>query len=413
MSELLNVDLAVARIVSDIRPVESENISIYDALGRVLANDIDAPLDLPIFANSSMDGYAVVSTDVEGASDVNPITLPVVMDIPAGYAPKTALKPGQAARIMTGAPIPQGADAVIPVENTDAHWGEAATNHQVVRVFQSVNPGANIRLPGEDVTKGQRIFTKGWVLRPQDIGMLAALGCAELSVYRRPKVAVLSSGDELVSIHDPLTPGKIRDSNSFILSNLVRQYGGEVFNFPIARDTKDSIRAMFDAAVAKKPDMIVTSAGVSVGAADLIKQLLSQMGKVDFWRINIRPGKPLAYGQLAGIPFFGLPGNPVSAMVTFDVFVRPALMKMIGRNSDVPIRQAKLKESVKSDGRRTYMRVKLEYNDDGELWASTTGTQSSGALMSMVLADGLLILPENITKTQIGDVFPVRLLKEV
>lgn len=413
MPDLLNVDEAIERILADIKTLPTEDISIYDSWERVLANDIYADSNLPPFANSSMDGYAVRFEDVEGASAENPIKLPVSMDIPAGRAPRFPLEPGAAARIMTGAPIPEGADVVIPVEHTDSDWENQPGMPEYVQIFESAARGSNIRLPGEDVKAGQLVLSGSTELRPQDIGILAALGQGDLSVYQKPKVAILSSGDELVSVYDPLTPGKIRDTNSFTLTGLVKALGADVINFPIARDNKDSIRAMFYSAVAKKPNMIITSAGVSVGAADLIKKLLSEMGQVDFWRINMRPGKPVAYGSLADIPFFGLPGNPVSAMVTFDVLVRPALLKMMGKSKKLTIRQAKLKQSVKSDGRRSYIRVKLEYNDDGQLWASTTGTQSSGALMSMVLADGLLVLPENITEAHEGEVFPVRLLREV
>lgn len=410
---MLNVDEAIERILTDIKTMPTENISIYDAWERVLANDIYADMNLPPFANSSMDGYAVRFEDIEGATADHPIKLPVSMDLPAGRAPRMPLEPGAAARIMTGAPIPEGADVVIPVEQTDSDWENQPGMPEYVQIFESAARGSNIRLPGEDVQAGQLILSTSTELRPQDIGILAALGQGDLSVYQKPKVAILSSGDELVSVYDPLTPGKIRDTNSFTLTGLVKALGADVINFPIARDNKDSIRAMFYSTVAKKPNMIITSAGVSVGAADLIKKFLDEMGQVDFWRINMRPGKPVAYGNLADIPFFGLPGNPVSAMVTFDVLVRPALLKMMGKTEKLPIRQAKLKQSVKSDGRRSYIRVKLEYNDDGQLWASTTGTQSSGALMSMVLADGLLVLPENLTEAHEGDVFPVRLLREV
>jgi molybdopterin molybdotransferase len=314
---------------------------------------------------------------------------------------------------MTGAPIPPGVNAVVPVEQTDAQWqpGEPLVLPSVVRVLGVVEAGANIRPVGENVRAGTRILEAGTRLLPQDIGMLASVGQSSVSVVRRPRVAVLSSGDELVDVHEPLAPGKIRDSNSYVIAALIDSHDGEVIRLPIARDTPKSVREMFEAALAQQPDMIVTSGGVSVGAADFIKDVLQEMGEIDFWRINLRPGKPLAFGWLGGVPFFGLPGNPVSVMVTFDVVVRPALQKLAGVDAFLPVVQANLQESVKSDGRRSYVRVKLQYND-GRLEARTTGTQSSGALMSMVLADGLLILPEGTREASAGGVYPVRLLRQ-
>jgi molybdopterin molybdotransferase len=232
-------------------------------------------------------------------------------------------------------------------------------------------------------------------------------------VVRQPRIAILSSGDELVEIDEEPGPGQIRNSNSYVLEGLVQQNGGIPVRIPIARDTIEDVRIRFMEALAFQPDLLISSAGVSVGAHDVVRTVLDELGEVKLWRINLRPGKPLAFGQLQGIPFFGLPGNPVSAQVTFDVIVRPALLKMGGRPNYTPIDRAVLAEDIPADGRLTYFRVKLYRNEDGELVATTTGTQSSGAMLSMVLADALLIVPEGVKEARKGQRLPVRLLKNL
>jgi molybdopterin molybdotransferase len=236
------------------------------------------------------------------------------------------------------------------------------------------------------------------------------LGYNHIQVIRQPRVAILTTGDELVGADQPLSPGKIHDTNSYTLAALVTTYGGQPIRLSPSPDTLEAVRKLFHDALAQKPDIIISSAGVSVGATDLIRIVLDELGEVNLWRINLRPGKPLAFGHLQGIPFFGLPGNPVSAMVTFDVIVRPALLKLAGKPDDTPITTAIVGEDIPSDGRRTYARVKLNY-ENGQLIARTTGTQSSGALMSMVVADGLLIIPEGMTEVAVGTPLPVRLLR--
>lgn len=312
---------------------------------------------------------------------------------------------------MTGAPMPDGADAVVPVEQTDAQWDESdPALPYPVQVHEPADEGANVRRAGENITVGEHVLSQNTVLQPQDIGMLAALGHTEVVVYRRPTVVVLSTGDELIGIADPLTPGKIRDTNAYTVSGLVRLSGGSAIMLPPAKDTLDDVRDLFHAALSHKPDVIVSTAGVSVGARDVVRDVLEEMGEIGFWRVNVRPGKPLAFGNVQGIPFFGLPGNPVSAMVTFDLFVRPAVHKLGGRQDTTPVVYATTGEEMASDGRRTYVRVKLSRRGD-ELIATTTGTQSSGALMSMVKADGLLIIPEGETAVSAGTRLPVRLLR--
>lgn len=412
MADLLNVEAALAHILQKFTSLPSEQIALTHALGRVLAEDIVSDINLPPFANSSMDGYAVRAEDVSGASSESPVRLRVVMDIPAGSFPTATIGEGQAARIMTGAPLPDGADAVVPVEQTDSNWragGDIALAEQV-GILQAAQPGDSVRPAGEDVHIGQTVLQAGTILRPQDIGILAALGHAQVAVVRQPRVAIVSTGDELVDVDEPLGPGKIRDSNSHTLAGLVASYGGIPLRQPIARDTLEAVRAMFRTALEQQPDLIISSAGVSVGTFDVVRAVLDELGEVQFWRVNVRPGKPLAFGQIQGVPFFGLPGNPVSAMVTFDVFVRPALLKLLHRTDDAETITAVTGEDMRSDGRRSYIRVRLE-NENGQVIARTTGTQSSGALMSMVLADGLLIIPEDVTFVPAGTELPVRLLR--
>lgn len=411
---LINVDEAIARILTAFSRLPAERVPLADAYGRVVAEDVVAEISLPPFPNSSMDGYAVRAEDTAGASPDQPVTLRVVGDIPAGRAPDFALHAGQAARVMTGAPLPEGADAVVPVEATDAAWRSAAgaALASTVAVHKSVRAGDYVRPIGEDIAAGSLVIAQGTAIRPAEMGVLAALGQAQVSVVRRPRVAIISTGDELVEPDEPLTPGKIRNSNAYSLAGLVTQYGGEALRLPTARDTLDDVRRCFNAALAAQPDIILSSAGVSVGAFDYVRAVLDEMGAVSFWRVNLRPGKPLAYGHVKGVPFFGLPGNPVSAMVTFDVFVRPALLKLTGQPDVIPTVTAVIGELVRSDGRRSYIRVKLRREQD-RLVAVVTGTQSSGALTSMMLADGLLILPEGVETAQPGDQYPVRLLRSV
>ena len=413
-TSLHNIDEATARILTAIQRLPAEKIPLIEAFGRVLAEDVISPVSLPPFANSSMDGYAVRAEDVTTATQNTPVQLRVTMDIPAGTAPTQALQPGEAARIMTGAPMPDGADAVVPVEQTDQNWRSGADEalSEQVAIFSPVRAGDYVRPVGEDVKAGQTVLHAGTLLRAPEIGALAGIGIGQVPVVRKPRVAIVSTGDELVGVDEPLTPGKIRDSNSYTLYGLVLQYDGFPIRIPTARDTLEDVRRRFQEALDQQPDLIISSAGVSVGAFDVVRTVLDELGKVDFWRVNLRPGKPLAYGHLRGVPFFGLPGNPVSAMVTFDVFVRPVLSKMLGRLDTPPTVQAVVGESLRSDGRRSYLRVTLSW-ENGHIVARTTGTQSSGALMSMVQADGLLIIPEGVTEVTAGQTFPVRLLRSI
>ncbi len=409
---MLSVDEALQHILHDLQPLPVELAPLDEGLGRVLAEDLIAAIDLPPFANSSMDGFALRAADLHGASADAPVQLEVVMDIPAGAAPEGTLGPGQAARIMTGAPLPAGADAIAPVELTDADWtlAENCTMARQVAVAKQVAPGDYVRPVGENVRAGQRVLAGGTQLRPQHLGMLAALGQAQVPLHRRPRVAIVSSGDELVEVHEALPPGQIHDVNSYTIQGMVSELGATPLRLPIARDSLDAVRALFREALQLQPDLLISTAGVSVGAHDVVRDVLEELGELNFWRVNMRPGKPLAWGQVEGKPFFGLPGNPVSAMVTFEIFVRPALLRLAGRTEEKQVQRATVCEELHSDGRRSYLRVTLQH-DDGRLLARTTGTQSSGALLSMVLADGLLVVPEGVTFVPAGSELEVHLLK--
>lgn len=412
MADLLSVDDALTRILTNFKRLPAEKVPLAEAHLRVLAEDLIAEHDLPSFTNSSMDGYAVRAADVTAATKNSPTHLRVTMDIPAGKAPDGIIQAGEAARIMTGAAMPDGADAVVPIEDTDATWeaGDEITLPGDVGVQKVVEVGANVRLPGENIHAGDTVLYAGTRIRAAALGVLAGLGAAKVKVVRRPRVAIVSTGDELLAVDKPLEPGKLRDTNSYSLAALVTEIGAEPVRIPPARDKLDDVRKRFGEALDAKPDVILSSAGVSVGAADLVRTVLDELGKVDLWRINIRPGKPLAYGKLGKVPFFGLPGNPVSAMVTFDVFVRPALLKLLDIPDTIPTIQAVAGEDIVSDGRQSYIRVTLR-RENGRPTAYATGTQSSGALLSMVLADGLLIIPEGVEMARKGESFAVRILR--
>lgn len=414
MNSLLNVDAAVANILADMKTLGPETVSLPESFDRVLAEDIASPIDLPPFDNSAMDGYALRHEDSANASQTSPATLAVTMDILAGSAPDGELEAGAAARIMTGAPIPAGATAVIPVEDTDDDWRKGADSPcpAQVRIYRSLARGEHIRLAGENIKAGETIMAAGTVIGAAEIGMIAGIGRPRVEVIRQPKVVILSSGDELVDVYDELSPGKIRDTNGYTLAALIRGAGGVPIRLPIAKDRLESIRALYRRALEINPDLLISTAGVSVGAADLVRAVMDELGEIDFWRINMRPGKPLAYGTICGIPFFGLPGNPVSTMVTFEVLVRPALAKIAGRQVDQRRIKAALADDMRSDGRRTYARVTLQREGEG-FSARSTGIQSSGALMSMVLADGLAIIPEEQTFIPAGGEVDVLLLRQL
>ncbi len=334
-----------------------------------------------------------------------PARLQVIAEAPAVtvFAP-AEVTPGTAIRIMTGAPLPPGADTVVPFEQTrtDGEW---------VEILQAPRPGANVRPAGEDVRAGETVLQPGHALRPQEIGMLAALGRTEVSVIRRPRVAILATGDELVPPWETPGPGQIRDANSYTVAAQVRRYGGIPLLLGIVRDEEALIRDGIRRALEERADLIVTSGGVSIGDFDRVKQVLAAEGEIRFWSLRMKPGRPLAFGVIADIPLVGLPGNPVSAMIATELFVRPALLKMQGfQEWPWPEVRARLRDAIsRKDNRRHYLRVRLHETSNG-LEAALTGDQGSGILSSLVKADGLAIIPEDVDHLPAGTEVRVLLL---
>lgn len=394
---MLSVQEARQRILSNFSPLETESVTLEQAAGRVLAETICAPFDLPLFDNSSVDGFAVRAQDLTAASQATPLALPVVGDIPAGTYPSFVLGPNQSARIMTGAPLPAGADAVVMVEDSDFNDRSAGTAApQAVRLMRAINAGENVRRRGSDLSAGREVLAPGRLLRAQEIGLLAMFGLAAPRVRRRPRLAILSTGDEIVAVDAPLSPGKIHDTNSYTLAALAAQAGCEVLRLGVAADRREAVREKLDAALAAKADVIVSSAGVSVGAFDYVKEVVESGGALDFWKVNMRPGKPLAFGQYRGIPFFGLPGNPVSSFVGFLVFVEPALERLAGLETATrPRVKVTMGEGVESDGRESYLRAAVTLAD-GRYVAHFPSNQSSGNLFSLVESNALLIIPSGV-----------------
>lgn len=411
IQQLLSVAAARAYILDHFAPLAAERVSLDDAARRVLAEDVVAPHNVPPFANSSMDGYAVRWAEAAAATRDAPVVLPVSGDIPAGGGMPPALRAGTAARIMTGAPVPEGADAVVPVEDTDdTRDRHAAPLPAQIGIRRAPRPGANVRPAGQDVRQGQVVMAAGAVLGPASLGVLAALGRGQVDVYRRPLVAIFSTGDELREVDQPLGPGQIHDVNSHTLAAAVTQHGGRVLRLPAAGDRLEEVRQRFAQAAEAGANMILSSAGVSVGAYDVVKAAVEVDGGLSFWRVRMRPGKPLAFGQVLGIPFFGLPGNPVSALMSFEVFARPALLKLGGRRNWNRLGvEAELLEPIQSDGRESYLRVVVLRRGTGYV-ARPAGDQGSAVLTSLVRANGLLILPEGVTEAARGDRFPVWLV---
>jgi molybdopterin molybdotransferase len=400
---MVTVDEALNKILSNIYPLGVERVSILDALGRVIAEDIYANRDIPPLDNSAMDGYALKFKDVQKASSNNPVRLEVIEDLPAGFISKKKVEGGKAVRIMTGAPIPKGADAVIPVEETKKEDG-------YVLIFKAAAMGENIRKSGEDVKKGDRVISKGDMIRPAEVGMLASVGRSFISVYQRPLVAILCTGDELVDVDGELDEVKIISSNSYTLAAQVKDCGAIPLQLGIAKDRKEEIEEKLRQGT--RADVLISSAGVSVGDYDFVKDVMKNLGmEMVFWKVAMRPGQPLAFGTIAGKPVFGLPGNPVSSMISFEQFVRPSLLKMMGhRQLFRPVIEAILKEEIKKIvGRRYFIRGSVSF-EKNEYFVTTTGEQGSGILRSMVKANGLIVIPENQEIVRAGEKVKVQLL---
>ena len=387
---MLSVKAARQQMLNTIPVLPSERRGILNCTGYVLAEELSATENIPPFDNSAMDGYAVQAADVQNASQENPAVLSVTETIAAGYAPTKQVSNGQAARIMTGAMMPEGADAVVMQEVTQQADGK-------VKILEGVGESENVRFTGESVKAEDLVMGKGKHLRPPEVSMLASLNCAEVSVHRKPTVAIVSTGDELLLLGEPLEPGKIRESNRYGLHAQVEEAGGIPIDMGIAPDDEVEIERIFRAGLAKA-DALITSGGVSVGEHDFVKSVLERLGEVNFWRVAMKPGKPQAYGIADGKPIFGLPGNPVSSLVVFELFVRPALLKMAGHIDLLrPTFKAVLSESITNrDGRVNYMRAILK-ESEGQYTAETTGPQGSGILHSLVLANGLITIPAGVT----------------
>jgi len=402
---MISVEAARNSILDSISPLGLEKVNILDALGRVIGEDIHAGRSIPPKDNSAMDGYALRAGDSRGASPETPVRFEVVEDIPAGAVPGKRIGPGQAARIMTGAPIPEGADAVVRMEDT-------RKNENMVAVLVEAKQGQDIRRAGEDVREGEKVISRGEIVRPAEAGMLASLGRSFILVHQRPLIAVVATGDELVDIDEIPSHGNIVSSNSYSLAALVLDCGAIPLQIGIARDRREDLVAKFKAAA--RADLIVSSGGVSVGDYDLVKEIMKEVGnRMQFWQVAMKPGRPLAFGALGDIPVVGLPGNPVSAMVSFEQFIRPAILKMMGRtNLFRRTVRARLAENIsKKKGIRHFIRAQVRPDGDGYA-VTTTGEQGSGILKSMVRANGLIILPEDTSSVKIGETVTIQLLDD-
>ena len=391
---MITIEEALSIILAHIKPLRGESFELADCLDRVLAQDITARYNIPPFANSAMDGFAVRAADTLGASPEQPVSLAVLEDLPAGSISDLEVGPGEAIRIMTGAALPAGADSVVKVEDTGSGKVDNKRREMVLIYLQS-SQGDHVRSAGESVRRGELVLERGVVLRPPEIGMLAALGYPRARIIRPPRVAIVSTGDELQNIEEELLPGKIRDCNRYSLSAMVKKYGGTTATLGIAPDRKDHLKKILS--LACTTDMILTSGGVSVGKYDLVREALREMdGELLIDRVAMKPGKPLTFSMVRGIPVFSLPGNPVSVLVSFLQFVRPALLKMQGKTKlRKPVVEAILMEDCEERTGRTHLvRVMVEI-EDGVYHARPTGPQGSGILRSLVLSNGLMVVPPN------------------
>ena len=412
-ADMLPVEDAVERILSFCRQLPAETRPIEEAVGQVLAGDITAPFDIPPHDNTAMDGYALQSASTTGAAESSPVRLRVIGELAAGYLFDQTVGEGEAVRIMTGAPMPAGADTIVPFEETDEFGlrapGQEHAEIEDVGILKAAGVGNNIRRRGEDVQQGQLVLNAGTVLRGPEVAVLASLGVAEVSVIRRPRVAILSTGDELLTPGEPPAPGKIYDSNSYGLSALVTQYGGVPIRFGIAQDTIAALTAKINEALTDC-DLVITSAGVSRGDFDVVKEVLAREGAIDFWTVRMKPGKPLAFGEFEApdarrVPHIGLPGNPVSSLLAFELFGRLAIYQMMGRAPQPrpTLRAIADEDIVNTDWRRVYARATLQQDSDGRWHARLTGPQGSGVLTSMALANGFAVCPEDVERIHAGD----------
>jgi molybdopterin molybdotransferase len=414
---MISVEEARERILANVSRLAVEEQPLLEALGQTLAEDVRADFSIPPLDNTAMDGYAVQAHSTDGASPDAPVDLRVVGELAAGYVYDGAVGPGEAVRIMTGAPVPAGADTIVPFEETDETGrgvpSKAGRTEGRVSIFKAALPGNNIRRAGEDVRAGETVLPAGAVLRPAHIGVLASLGRASVRVIRRPVIAILSTGDEILEPGQPRGAGQIYDSNSYSVAALVQRAGGIPLRLGIARDTIEDLTAKVREGL--RADLLVTSAGVSRGDFDVVKDVLAREGSIDFWTVNMRPGKPLAFGVFREgervIPHIGLPGNPVSSMVTFELFGRAAIQKMMGRpvQERATVRAITRDRIRMTDERRFFARVVCT-REGGQWYASLSGSQGSGVLTAMAHGNGLAVVPEGSPDVQPGEEVTVLML---
>ena len=406
---LLSLDEARERMLAGVEPLPTEEVSLEDAAGRVLATPITSLLTLPPWDNSAMDGFAVRAADITSATPEAPVMLPVVGESAAGRDQSAFVERGTAVRILTGAPMPRGADTVVPVEDTDAPMGAAKMPSRVA-VNRSRPVGAHVRGAGGDLRAGMPLLDAGRELTAADLALIAAGGHGRATVHRRPRVSIMTTGDELVPPGEPLGGAQIPDSNSIALLTLARASGADARSLGIGRDVLDDVVGRVAQGL-QWADVIVASGGVSVGAHDVVKDAFARIGRIDLWRVAVQPGKPLAFGRARradgadGALLFGLPGNPVSSQVTFELFVRPALRRMAGHRDVIgrEIVRARMSERVsKAVGRRAFLRVRLVDTSDG--WhAEPAGGQESHMLTALAAADGLAVVAEEKEAVEAGD----------
>ena len=413
VERMVSVDQALELVLASVCPLPGEPVPILEALGMVTACDVVAGADLPPFQNSAMDGYAVRSVDTRGATLETPVRLDVVGSIAAGAAPGLSVRPGQAIRIMTGASMPANADAVVRFEETDeaAVPKKTSSDRTEINILRGAREMDNVRPAGEDIAFGELAIRSGTKLRPQEIGLLAALSMPQVVVHRRPRVAILSTGDEVVDIGEELQPGQIRNSNSYTLAAMAEETGAIPVVIGIARDRFEDLSSKL--ANCRPCDLIVTSGGVSVGDYDMVKDVLRTHGAIDIWQVRMKPGKPLAFGRIGETPLLGLPGNPVAAAVSFEQFGKPAIRRMLGLQEILPRTvQARLTEHIDNLGyRRHYVRAILEGTPKEGYTVRSAGDQGAGVLTSLTRANALLVIPEHVEAAEPGMTFAVQIMQ--
>ena len=414
-ADMISVEEAREKILEHFVTLDSKSVSILDSLGLVVSESVKSPLNIPPFNNSAMDGYAVISEDTKLASSDHVVNLKILETIKAGSVPSEKVIKGTASRIMTGAPIPEGADSIVPFEDTTELDWNINSDKSFVGIKYPGNVGANFRESGKDLSIGDVVVENFSILTPSLIGLLASVGLEQVKVIRPPVVSILSTGDELVEPGLSIEPGQIFDSNTYSIYSSVLQLGAIPKIIGIARDNRQSVIDMIEKSL--NSDFVISSAGVSKGDYDVVKDVMGEMGNLNFWSVNMRPAKPLAFGKLkthkSFVPIIGLPGNPVSSLVAFEQFCRPAIRKMMGKTiNDRKIIKAKLVDSIENyDSRRVYARVIIE-SKNGVNVATTTGDQGSNILTSMAKANGLAICPENIERVLPGEEVDVILLDD-